>query len=155
MGSFHVPRTTRLWRPRSRRSRIRPLAVAAAVLAALMLVGGGIRTAAYAATDAPYGGTPAAVPGTIQAANYDTGGQGVAYNVGTVYGTADSYRSDGVDLEATTDPPRRLRHRLDRGRAVVQLHGQRRHGRNVRRQPAARRTDRRHRRAAHIQRRGY
>jgi hypothetical protein len=105
MGSFHVPRTTRPWRPRSRRSRIRPLALAAAVLAALMLVGGGIRTAAHAATDAPYGGTPAAVPGTIQAANYDTGGQGVAYNVGTVYGTADSYRSDGVDLEATTDPP--------------------------------------------------
>ncbi|HEX3513751.1 MAG TPA: carbohydrate-binding protein, partial [Trebonia sp.] len=105
MGSFHVPRTTRLWRPRSRLSRIRPLAIAAAVLAALLLVGGGIRTAAYAATDAPYGGTPAAVPGTIQAANYDTGGQGVAYNVGTVNGTANSYRSDGVDLEATTDPP--------------------------------------------------
>jgi hypothetical protein len=105
MGSFHVPRTTRLWRPRSRVSRVRPLAIAAAVLAALMLVGGGIRTAAHAAADAPYGGTPAAVPGTIQAANYDTGGQGVAYNVATVYGTANSYRSDGVDLETTTDPP--------------------------------------------------
>ncbi|HEX3515867.1 MAG TPA: carbohydrate-binding protein, partial [Trebonia sp.] len=103
MGSFHVPRTARPWRPRSPRSRIRPLAIAAAVLAALMLVGGGIRTAAHAATDAPYGGTPAAVPGTIQAANYDTGGQGVAYNVAAVNGSANSYRSDGVDLEATTD----------------------------------------------------
>jgi beta-glucosidase len=53
--------------------------------------------------EAPFGGTPAAVPGTVQAANYDTGGQGVAYNVTSVNGTANSYRSDGVDLEATTD----------------------------------------------------
>ena len=39
----------------------------------------------------------------MQAANYDTGGQGVAYNVTSVNGTANSYRSDGVDLEACTD----------------------------------------------------
>jgi Carbohydrate binding module (family 6)/Ricin-type beta-trefoil lectin domain-like len=39
----------------------------------------------------------------VQAANYDTGGQGVAYNVSSVNGTADSYRSDGVDLETTSD----------------------------------------------------
>ncbi len=43
------------------------------------------------------------MPGTIQAANYDTGGQGVAYNVTSVNGSANSYRSDGVDLEACTD----------------------------------------------------
>jgi len=54
-------------------------------------------------TEAPYGGTPAAIPGTIQAANYDTGGQGVAYNVTSTNGTANSYRSDGVDLETTSD----------------------------------------------------
>ncbi|MGD0938781.1 MAG: carbohydrate-binding protein [Terracidiphilus sp.] len=53
--------------------------------------------------DAPYGGTPAAIPGTVQAENYDTGGQGVAYNVTSTNGSANSYRSDGVDLEATTD----------------------------------------------------
>jgi beta-glucosidase len=53
--------------------------------------------------EGPFGGSPAAVPGTVQAANYDTGGQGVAYNVSSVNGTANSYRSDGVDLEATTD----------------------------------------------------
>jgi hypothetical protein len=53
--------------------------------------------------EAPYGGTAAAVPGTVQAANYDTGGQGVAYNVTSVNGTANSYRSDGVDLETCTD----------------------------------------------------
>ena len=55
------------------------------------------------ATGTPYGGTPVAVPGTVQAANYDTGGQGVAYNVTSVNGTANSYRSDGVDLETCTD----------------------------------------------------
>jgi beta-glucosidase len=59
--------------------------------------------AGSAIPEAPFGGSPAAVPGTVQAANYDTGGQGVAYNVTSVNGTANSYRSDGVDLEATTD----------------------------------------------------
>jgi len=53
--------------------------------------------------EGPYGGTPAPIPGTIQAENYDTGGQGVAYNVTSVNGTGNSYRSDGVDLEVTTD----------------------------------------------------
>src|SRR5580658_1593292 len=56
-----------------------------------------------ASSEAPFGGSPAAVPGTVQAANYDTGGQGVAYNVASVNGTANSYRADGVNLEATTD----------------------------------------------------
>jgi hypothetical protein len=53
--------------------------------------------------EGPFGGTAAAVPGTVQAANYDTGGQGVAYNVTSVNGTGNSYRSDGVDLESCTD----------------------------------------------------
>jgi len=56
-----------------------------------------------AAAEGPYGGTPAAVPGTVYAANYDTGGPGVAYNVTSANGSANSYRSDGVDLEATSD----------------------------------------------------
>ncbi|RAG85916.1 coagulation factor 5/8 type domain-containing protein [Streptacidiphilus pinicola] len=53
--------------------------------------------------EGPFGGSAVAVPGTVQAENYDTGGQGVAYDVSSVNGTADSYRSDGVDLETTTD----------------------------------------------------
>ncbi len=53
--------------------------------------------------EAPYPGVAAAIPGTVQAANYDTGGQGLAYNVTSINGTADSYRSDGVDLETCTD----------------------------------------------------
>ncbi|HXB03047.1 MAG TPA: carbohydrate-binding protein, partial [Opitutaceae bacterium] len=54
-------------------------------------------------TEGPFGGTPAAIPGTVQAENYDTGGQGVAYNVGSINGTDNGYRSDGVDLEVTSD----------------------------------------------------
>ncbi|HEX4088325.1 MAG TPA: carbohydrate-binding protein [Trebonia sp.] len=53
--------------------------------------------------EGPYGGTAAAVPGTVQAANYDTGGQGTGYNVTAVNGSANSYRTDGVDLEACGD----------------------------------------------------
>lgn len=59
----------------------------------------------FAATtnSGPYGGTPAAVPGTVQAENYDTGGQGNGYNVTSVNGTGNAYRADGVDLESTSD----------------------------------------------------
>jgi beta-glucosidase len=107
MGSRHVPRLAWPWWTGPRRAGLRgrhrrPAALIVAALAALTVVTGA-QQAAYGATDAPYGGTAAAVPGTIYAANYDTGGQGVAYNVTAVNGTATSYRSDGVDLEATAD----------------------------------------------------
>jgi hypothetical protein len=53
----------------------------------------------------PYtsGGTAVAIPGTLQAENYDTGGPGIAYNVKSKNGSGNSYRSDAVDLEPTTD----------------------------------------------------
>jgi hypothetical protein len=54
--------------------------------------------------EGPYGGTPASVPGALMSENYDTGGQGVAYNVTSVNGTDNGYRSDGVDLETATSP---------------------------------------------------
>ncbi len=75
------------------------LAVAALFVAPLAA----LPTAAHAATGAPFGGTAAAVPGPIQAANYDTGGQGVAYNTAPGNGSANSYRADGIDLESTAD----------------------------------------------------
>jgi hypothetical protein len=53
--------------------------------------------------EGPYDGTPAGIPGTVQAANYDTGGPGVAYSVTSVNGTGNTYRSDGVDLESCSD----------------------------------------------------
>lgn len=70
-----------------------------ATCAALML----FMTHSAFAAEGPYGGNPASIPGTVQAENYDTGGQGVAYNVTSINGTANNYRSDGVDLEVTSD----------------------------------------------------
>jgi hypothetical protein len=55
------------------------------------------------AGEAPYGGTAASVPGAVQAENYDTGGSGLGYHVNSVNGTGNSYRTDGVDLEQTSD----------------------------------------------------
>ncbi len=81
----------------------RSLAVLAVAALAGVTVVSGVQYDAYAATEGPYGGTAAAVPGTVQAANYDTGGQGVAYNVTSANGSANSYRSDGIDLETTAD----------------------------------------------------
>ena len=77
--------------------------VAVTALALAGLTATSAHSTAFAATSAPYGGTAAAVPGTVYAANYDTGGQGVAYNVTSTNGSANSYRSDGIDLEATAD----------------------------------------------------
>jgi len=65
--------------------------------------GWNINSAAFALVGRPNGGTPAAIPGTIQAENYDLGGQGVAYNVTSTNGSGNSYRSDGVDLETISD----------------------------------------------------
>ncbi|MFC1443599.1 glycoside hydrolase family 3 C-terminal domain-containing protein [Streptacidiphilus sp. N1-10] len=91
-------------RGRRRAPRRRPAFRALLTVVALLALSlAGAHTAAYAATSAPFGGTAAAVPGTVQAANYDTGGQGVAYNVSSTNGSANSYRTDGVDLEATAD----------------------------------------------------
>jgi uncharacterized protein involved in high-affinity Fe2+ transport len=86
------------------RARSRPRVRATLTVVALSgMTLAGVHTSAYAATEGPYGGTAAAVPGTVQAENYDTGGQGVGYSVTAVNGATNSYRSDGVDLEATTD----------------------------------------------------
>ncbi len=62
-----------------------------------------VNSMTFASGEAPFGGTPAPIPGTVQAENYDTGGQGVAYSVSSINGSGNGYRSDGVDLESTTD----------------------------------------------------
>jgi hypothetical protein len=56
-----------------------------------------------ATAEGAYDNTAAAVPGTVQAENYDTGGQAVGYNVNSTNGTDNTYRTDGVDLETTSD----------------------------------------------------
>lgn len=62
-------------------------------------------TAGTAATggSTPFGGTPWPIPGTIEAENFDKGGQGVGYfdtSPGNAYG---AYRPTNVDIEATSD----------------------------------------------------
>jgi hypothetical protein len=58
---------------------------------------------ASSAPQGPFGGTAWAIPGTIQAENYDTGGEGVAYHDTTAGNAGGAYRSDDVDLQTTTD----------------------------------------------------
>ncbi len=51
----------------------------------------------------PYGGTPWPIPGTIEAENYDTGSQFVAYYDTTAGNSGGQYRSDDVDIETCSD----------------------------------------------------
>jgi LmbE family N-acetylglucosaminyl deacetylase/PKD repeat protein len=51
----------------------------------------------------PYGGAPWPVPGRIEAENYDLGGQNVAYYDTTPGNAGGAYRTDDVDIRATTD----------------------------------------------------
>jgi hypothetical protein len=55
-------------------------------------------------TNTPYGGTAWAIPGTIQAENYDDGGEGVAYHDNDVINSGGQQRTtQGVDVENTGD----------------------------------------------------
>jgi hypothetical protein len=52
----------------------------------------------------PYSGSPYAIPGKVEAENYNTGGEGVAYHDTDSTNNGGQYRpSDGVDIEASTD----------------------------------------------------
>jgi hypothetical protein len=51
----------------------------------------------------PYSGSPAALPGTIDAATFDNGGEGVAYHDATAGNTGGAFRSTDVDLETSSD----------------------------------------------------
>jgi aryl-phospho-beta-D-glucosidase BglC (GH1 family) len=54
-------------------------------------------------TETPYQGTPWNIPGTIEAENYDNGGEGVAYHDIEAANQGGAYRTDGVDIQTTTD----------------------------------------------------
>ena len=51
----------------------------------------------------PYTGAPAAIPGTIPAANFDNGGEGTAYHDATAANLGGAYRPTGVDLAASAE----------------------------------------------------
>src|SRR5437016_223918 len=57
------------------------------------------------AQQTPYGGTNAVIANgsTIQAENYDVGGEGVAYHDTTTGNTGGQFRSDDVDIETSGD----------------------------------------------------
>ncbi len=79
--------------------RLRSLFPALAVLAVCVL----LRATAHA-QEAPYGGTPWALPGTVQSENFDTGGDNVAYYTSDNINHGGQYRtSEGVSIETTTD----------------------------------------------------
>jgi len=51
----------------------------------------------------PFNGTPAPIPGQISAANFDNGGEGVAYHDTTSGNSGGQYRSTDVDIEAASE----------------------------------------------------
>jgi len=55
------------------------------------------------ATEAPFICSPPPIPAVIQAEDYDIGSEGVAYHDTTSANLGGSYRTDGVDIEPTTD----------------------------------------------------
>jgi Tfp pilus assembly protein PilX len=60
-------------------------------------------TGAGTGVPAPFGGTAAPVPGTIQAENFDEGGQGVAYIDTTTGNAGGAYRATDVDIGPASD----------------------------------------------------
>src|SRR5262249_54343305 len=52
----------------------------------------------------PFGGGARPIPGTIQAENFDNGGEGVAYHDNDASNNGVEYRlNDGVDIQSTSD----------------------------------------------------
>jgi hypothetical protein len=63
---------------------------------------GGTTPGGSAQTSTPFGGTPWAVPGTVQMEDFDEGGEGVAYHDTDAVNSGGTYRpSSGVDIENT------------------------------------------------------
>ncbi|MFT3681093.1 MAG: carbohydrate-binding protein [Ferruginibacter sp.] len=68
----------------------------------------GTSTAALTIADvvaqSPYGGSPATIPGKIEAENFDNGGQGIAYNDNDAVNSGGQYRtSERVDIETCSE----------------------------------------------------
>jgi hypothetical protein len=60
--------------------------------------GGGDSSGGSSGTQVSYGGTPWAIPGTIEAEDYDTGGEKVAYHDTSSGNKGGLYRTDDVDI---------------------------------------------------------
>ena len=73
------------------------------VLVALFAIVFNVKALATGYSGTPYGGTPWTVPGTVEAENYDIGGEGIAYHDADAANNGGKYRSESVDIEATGD----------------------------------------------------
>jgi hypothetical protein len=62
-----------------------------------------IRASPGFASSSPFEGTPASVPGTVEAENFDSGGQGNAYGDSSSGNNGGAYRAGDVDIEPTED----------------------------------------------------
>jgi hypothetical protein len=62
-----------------------------------------VSSAPITPAQSPYGGKAWAVPGTIQAEDYDVGGEGVAYHDTTSGNAGAVHRADGVDIAPNMD----------------------------------------------------
>ncbi len=51
----------------------------------------------------PFNGTPAPIPGQIDAANFDNGGEGISYHDSDSSNAGGQYRQTGVDIEASSE----------------------------------------------------
>jgi hypothetical protein len=51
----------------------------------------------------PFSGSPAAIPGTLRASDFDNGGEGVAYHDASAGNSGVAYRQTDVDLEPSSD----------------------------------------------------
>ena len=54
-------------------------------------------------SNSPYTGAPVALPGTVQAEDFDTGGEGSGYHDLSGSNEGGAYRDTGVDVESTSD----------------------------------------------------
>jgi len=61
-------------------------------------------SAILAAPQSPYDGSMVSIPGTVQAENFDNGGEGVAYHDTEISNRGGQYRTnEGVDIESSMD----------------------------------------------------
>ncbi len=63
-----------------------------------------LAAAAPHAETTPHHGVPVALPGTIDAEDFDNGGEGIAYHDDSPGNSGGAYRATDVDLEPTSDP---------------------------------------------------
>lgn len=57
----------------------------------------------YERVQLPYGGQPHAIPGVVEAEDFDIGAQGSSYNDCDVTNNGGEYRETGVDIQASTE----------------------------------------------------